>query len=135
MASNDCFINSINEFAFFIATIISFKYRFWYENGEEANPGGSLTLAQLQEIRKSSLSRTICDNLDDIDVLQPYVFLMFDEFSNRRINCRDTGPGSIPRWVHTRAYRKSQCFGFCTAKFRSWLFYESAVQKPKHCLT
>ena len=45
-------------------------FRFWYENGDEANPGGALTFAQLQEIRKSSLSRTICDNLDDIDVLQ-----------------------------------------------------------------
>ena len=70
--------------------------RFWYENGEDANAGGALTFAQLQEIRKASLSRTICDNLDDIDVLQPYVFLMQDEFSNRRVSCRD---GSIPRWV------------------------------------
>ena len=69
--------------------------RFWYENGEDANAGGALTFAQLQEIRKASLSRTICDNLDDIDVLQPYVFLMQDEFSNRRVSCRD---GSIPRW-------------------------------------
>ena len=70
--------------------------RFWYENGEDANAGGALTFAQLQEIRKASLSRTICDNLDDIDVLQPYVFLMQDEFSNRRVSCRD---GSIPRWA------------------------------------
>ena len=28
-----------------------------------------------------------------------------------------------------------QCLGFCTADFWSWLVYESAVQKPKHCLT
>ena len=27
-----------------------------------------------------------------------------------------------------------QCLGFCTADLRSWLVYESAVQKPKHCL-
>ena len=26
-----------------------------------------------------------------------------------------------------------QCLGFCTACFWSWLVYESAVQKPKHC--
>ena len=77
--------------------LLSFQIRFWYENGDDVNRGGALTFAQLQEIRKSSLSRTICDNLDDIDVLQPYVFLMFDEFSNRRISCRDAGPGSIPR--------------------------------------
>ena len=28
-----------------------------------------------------------------------------------------------------------QYFGFCTADFRSWLVYESAFQKPTHCLT
>ena len=28
-----------------------------------------------------------------------------------------------------------QCLGFCTADFWSSLAYESAVQKPKHCLT
>ena len=27
-----------------------------------------------------------------------------------------------------------QRLGFCTADLRPWLFYESAVQKPKHCL-
>ena len=37
-----------------------------------------------------------------------------------------------------RADRKSQvsqCLGFCTADFWSSLAYESAEQKPKHCLT
>ena len=28
-----------------------------------------------------------------------------------------------------------QYFGFCTADFRSWVVFESAVQKPKHFLT
>ena len=28
-----------------------------------------------------------------------------------------------------------QCLGFCTSDFRSLLVYESAVNKPKHCLT
>ena len=45
--------------------------RFWYENGN--HPGG-FNQRQLQEIRKSSLSRIICDNLDDIgrlDILFP----------------------------------------------------------------
>ena len=27
-----------------------------------------------------------------------------------------------------------QCLGLCTAYFRSWCVYESAVQKPKHYL-
>ena len=39
--------------------------RFWYENGN--HPGG-FNQRQLQEIRKSSLSRIICDNLDDIGI-------------------------------------------------------------------
>ena len=37
----------------------------------------------------------------------------------------------------TRSDRKSQvrkCLGFCTADFGSSLAYESAKQKPKHCL-
>ncbi len=52
------------------------------------------TATQLQEIRRASLSRAICDNLDDVEMLQPYAFLMVDEFSNRRVPCRS---GSIPR--------------------------------------
>ena len=38
----------------------------------------------------------------------------------------------------SRAVRKSQvrqCLGRCTAAFWSLLVYESAEQKPKHCLT
>ena len=45
--------------------------RFWYENGN--HPGG-FNQRQLQEIRKSSLSRIICDNLDDIG---RYLVLMY----------------------------------------------------------
>ena len=56
--------------------------RFWYENP------GVFTSDQLQEIRKTSLARAICDNLDDIEVLQPYAFLMIDDYSNRRISCK-----------------------------------------------
>jgi len=41
--------------------------RFWYEN-----PGwpSSFTMKQLQEIRKTSLARVICDNSDDIERIQ-----------------------------------------------------------------
>jgi hypothetical protein len=79
--------------------------RFWYENGDDVNPGGAFTLAQLQEIRKTSLARTICDNLDDIDVLQPFAFLMVNELANRRTACRGNG---IPRmnidlWKESRS--------------------------------
>ena len=67
--------------------------RFWYENSKDKNPG-SFTPDQLQEIRKSSLSRIICNNLDDVTMIQPYAFLADDDFTNRRKSCR--GP-AIPK--------------------------------------
>lgn len=71
--------------------------RFWYENG---NHPGAFTPTQLQEIRKSSLSRIICDGLDDIESLQPFAFLTVDGFNNQRRACKSTG---IPR-VNLRAW-------------------------------
>ncbi len=71
--------------------------RFWYENG--GHPG-SFRPDQLQEIRKTSLARVICDNLDNVDTIQPYVFLSFEEESNRRAPCRGSAIPSINlgRW-------------------------------------
>jgi hypothetical protein len=77
--------------------------RFWYENGPDANPG-AFSPEQLQEIRKSSLSRVICDNLDDIDVLQPYAFLMIDKLANQRTSCRSA---AIPR-VNLKRWREEE---------------------------
>ena len=62
--------------------------RFWYENGDHA---GAFSPDQLQEIRRASLSRVICDNLDDIESLQPFAFLTVDGFSNQRKACKGTG--------------------------------------------
>ena len=62
--------------------------RFWYENG---NHPGAFKADQLQEIRRASLSRVICDNLDDIESLQPFAFLTVDGFSNQRKACKGTG--------------------------------------------
>jgi peroxidase len=50
--------------------------RFWYENGGFE---WSFTLAQLQQIRRVTLARILCDNLDGIDTLQPFVFLTVDD--------------------------------------------------------
>jgi len=65
--------------------------RFWYENG---NHPGAFTPEQLQEIRKTSLSRIICDCLDDVEDIQPFAFLQPDLTANKRTPCRGRG---IPR--------------------------------------
>lgn len=65
--------------------------RFWYENG---NHPGAFTPQQLQEIRKTSLARVVCDCLDDVDRLQPFAFLQPDQFANIRTSCQGSG---IPR--------------------------------------
>jgi hypothetical protein len=49
----------------------------------------------LQEIRKVSLARVICDNLDNIDQLQPYVFISFEEKSNSPLPCKGSSIPSI----------------------------------------
>lgn len=45
-------------------------------------------------------SRVICDNLDNVDTVQPYVFLSSDEPSNQRVPCRgSTIPSlNLGRW-------------------------------------
>ncbi|KDR10838.1 Chorion peroxidase [Zootermopsis nevadensis] len=58
--------------------------RFWYENGGFES---SFTLAQLQQIRRVTLARMLCDNLDGIDTLQPFVFLTADNDRNYRVPC------------------------------------------------
>ena len=41
--------------------------RFWYENsGEQA-----FTAGQLGEVKKVSLARVLCDNVEDMEVIQP----------------------------------------------------------------
>jgi hypothetical protein len=49
--------------------------RFWYENGDVPN---AFTESQLRELRRSSLARIICDNLDDAETVQPWVMLQPD---------------------------------------------------------
>lgn len=46
---------------------VKYGDRFWYENPNW------FTLEQLNEIRKSSLSRIICDNSDNVSEVQPLV--------------------------------------------------------------
>jgi len=59
--------------------------RFWYETGGFES---SFSLAQLREIRKTTLARVICDNLDDIGTLQPLVMHQANPKTNPRVLCR-----------------------------------------------
>lgn len=53
--------------------------RYFYEHGPEINPG-SFTPAQLNEIRRVSFARVICDNIDRIALfaVPPRAFLRAD---------------------------------------------------------
>lgn len=50
---------------------------YFYEHGPEVNPGYFIP-EQLQEIRKSSLARLICDNSDGIQAQAPRALLRPD---------------------------------------------------------
>ncbi|KAL7295694.1 hypothetical protein TKK_0011046 [Trichogramma kaykai] len=58
--------------------------RYWYENG---NTPGAFTAEQLQEIRKTSMARILCDNGDRLKRVQPRAFLLKDRFLNNMENC------------------------------------------------
>ncbi|KAG8175633.1 hypothetical protein JTE90_001062 [Oedothorax gibbosus] len=59
--------------------------RFWYENDM---PPNALNKDQLQEIRKSTLTRIVCDNAGKlVRLLQPSPMLMPDEYLNAFQEC------------------------------------------------
>lgn len=53
--------------------------RFWYENDM---PPSKFTLFQLNEIRKTTLARILCDNGDAVDFVQPQTMVSSDPFLN-----------------------------------------------------
>ena len=65
--------------------------RFWYENGGWPS---SFTLEQLAEIRKTKLSRVLCDCSDDIDNIQVYAMVLPDHEINPRVPCKN---GVLPK--------------------------------------
>lgn len=75
-------------FACIIATQFSYSRRgdrFWYEL---PNQPSSFTAEQLHEIRKTKLSRVICDNTDLIDTIQVYPLVLPDHEINPRVPCK-----------------------------------------------
>lgn len=57
---------------------------FRYENGGFES---SFTPAQLQQIRKVTLAQVLCQTMENVDTLQPFVFLPSAEFGNERVPC------------------------------------------------
>lgn len=70
--------------------------RYFYENGPQINPG-ALTSSQVNEIRRVSLSRIICDNLDHItsNHIPPHAFELFDAHRNNPVGCASSQIPSI----------------------------------------
>ncbi|KAK1124271.1 hypothetical protein K0M31_006643 [Melipona bicolor] len=66
--------------------------RFWYENSRQE---GSFTPGQLQQIRRVTLAQVLCATMDNIETLQPFVFLTQDTLKNQRVSCNDPVIGQL----------------------------------------
>ncbi|XP_067615821.1 chorion peroxidase [Eurosta solidaginis] len=65
--------------------------RYFYEYGKDINPG-AFTLEQLQEIRKASMARLICDNADHLTLanVPPAAFEQSDLPLNKPVSCESS---------------------------------------------
>jgi len=78
--------------------------RFFYDLGLEKNI--AFSLPQLNEVRKTSMARIICDNTDEVDSIQPLAFKMPTSKANAVRSCSEE---SIPT-VNLKVF-KSSTFG------------------------
>ncbi|XP_059081531.1 peroxidase-like [Tigriopus californicus] len=60
--------------------------RFFYDLKDQS---GSFTLDQLEEIRKTSMARLLCDNSDDLKEIQPLAFRIPLGSTNQPTSCND----------------------------------------------
>ncbi|GIX95965.1 peroxidasin [Caerostris extrusa] len=70
-------------------------YKFWYET---SNPLLRFTEGQLTEIRKSTLSKILCDNSDSIESIQRSAFDLPDPFMNPRVSCSSLQSVDLEQW-------------------------------------
>ncbi|KYN35083.1 Chorion peroxidase, partial [Trachymyrmex septentrionalis] len=80
--------------------------RFWYEN---PNSESSFTADQLQQIRQVTLAQVLCQTMDGIETIQPFVFLAMDLLKNQRLSCDDLAIGhlSLKLWTEQPSQFKS----------------------------
>lgn len=69
--------------------------RYWYEN---AGYPAQFTIEQLDELRKSTSARLICDNSDDIDTIQASPMLVADPYTNPRVPCVTLPSIDLTKW-------------------------------------
>ena len=68
--------------------------RFWYENDL---PPSSLTLPQLQAIRRVTLSGLLCET-KDVQRAQPKAFIREDPYLNARLSCEQVAGLDVSAW-------------------------------------
>jgi peroxidase len=69
--------------------------RFWYEN---ANQPSSFTMAQLREIKKSSLARLLCINSDRVQLIQRKALKLPHQIYNPLMACKDLNDVDLRYW-------------------------------------
>ncbi|XP_063825039.1 heme peroxidase 2 [Ostrinia nubilalis] len=94
--------------------------RYWYEND---NTAARFTEHQLAEIRKSTLSKVLCENFDVPGDIQRAAFDLPSNFLNPRVPC-----SSLPK-IDLSAWRESSAQG-CLIAGRSVSVGESAFPSP-----
>nr|XP_022916804.1 uncharacterized protein LOC111426494 [Onthophagus taurus] len=94
--------------------------RFWYEN---VDPNVRFTENQLAELRKISLAKVICDNLDISSDIQRSAFDLPSHFLNPRVGCTSLPGIDLSAW-------RQRSSGGCTLKDRQLRIGESAFPSP-----
>lgn len=78
--------------------------RYFYENGLDANI--AFTPRQLKAIRKASMARVLCDNVDEINFMQRQAFLLISH-KNKLVPCKALPFIDLTLWQDARGnYKK-----------------------------
>ena len=59
--------------------------RYFYDNGDMPH---SLSFAQVREIQKASWARILCDNVENVNVMQPLAFYVPNPLFNGVRHCQ-----------------------------------------------